>query len=182
MKNFAAACAILIAVASGLAGTRKVPPEEPFATIRIPDDWQIKEHPEIIEATPPDKTVFFLIAAGERNKVGEAIGETMRYMRNRDRIIVKSESRHDEDGKINAIPVHFVSWQGKNMSGDVDLKFTILILANGQSLVAAWDGSPSALKKHHSELDEILRSITKIESASGDEDRDRAKDSKTEKE
>ena len=180
MKNFAVACAVLIAVASGLANTRKVPPEEPFATIRIPDDWQIKEHPEIIEATPPDKTVCLLIAAVERNKAAETIGETMQYLRNRDRIVMKSESRHDEEGRINAIPAHFVSWQGKNKDGDMELKFTIVTLGKSQSLVAAYDGSLSALEKHHSELDEILKSIAKIESASGEGERD--KDSKTEKE
>jgi hypothetical protein len=171
----------LAAMSSAFADTQKIPKEEPFATIRVPDKWQIKEHPEALETVSPDGAIFFLIATVERNKIAETIGEEMRFMRNRDNILVKTESRHDEDGKINDIKAHFVSWQGKNKKGDVELKFAIIPLAKDQTFVAAYDGAPAAVKKYAAELDKMLHSITKIPGTE-EKDEPKAEESKAEKE
>jgi len=170
MKQFAIACCGFVAITSGFADTHKIPPEEPFATIRINDKWKVKPQGDAIEADSPDGSVVFLVASVERNKVAEAVGEAMRYLRNRGGgIAVKSESRHDETGKVNGNNAHFISWQAKKQNEGLEMKFAVVMLAPNASLIAAYDGSPAAIKKWKRDLDKMLESISRIESKNGGE-------------
>ena len=176
MKRFFVAWISLAMLASGLADTHKIPPDEPMATIWMPDKWQIQQRGDSIEASPPDASILFLVAPVEHNKVAEALGEAMRFFRNRDEgFFMKQESRHDENGKVNGKEAHFVSWQGKNRKGQIETKFVIVFLAPNKSLIAAYDGSPDASKKYQRDLDKMIQSISNVEDAS-------EKDQKTETE
>jgi hypothetical protein len=67
--------------ASALAGTYKVPRDEPLAALQIPDRWQTKEHGEMIETMSPDGRWRFLVTQPEPSKITESMGEVMRYLR-----------------------------------------------------------------------------------------------------
>jgi hypothetical protein len=158
MQKFAAIlCAAL--VTPSFATTHKVPPDEPIATVQIPENWRTKPLGENVEASSPDGGVSFLVTPVERKKVAESMGEVMRYLRNRDGITVSADSIKNEQGKLNGIETKTVSWQGKNKKGDVEIRFIILSLAENETLIAAYWGSPEAAKKHQAELNEMLRSI-----------------------
>ena len=170
MKRFLIASFGLTTIVSGFADTRKIPPEEPIATIRINEKWKTKQQGDAIEADSPDGAVMFVVASVEHNKVAEALGEAMQYLRNRGGgIAVKSESRHDENGKLNGHDTHFISWQAKKQNEDLEMNFAVVILAPNESLVAAYDGSPTALRKWKRDLDKMLASITRTDVTKGDE-------------
>jgi hypothetical protein len=160
MRKFMAfLCAVLVTPA--FSATHKVPADDPIATIQIPDKWQSKEVGEGVEATSPDDALHFLVIPVEANKIAESMGEAMRYLRNRDGITVKSDSLKQEQGKLHGMETRSVSWQGKDMKGDVKIRFTIVSIAEKQPLLVAYWGSPEAEKKHEAELNKILQSIKK---------------------
>ena len=160
MRKFIAfLCVVLVTPA--FSATHKVPADDPIATIQIPDKWQSKEVGEGVEATSPDGAVHLLVMPVEANKIAESMGEAMRYLRNRDGITVKSDSVKQEQGKLSGMETRNVSWQGKDMKGDVKIRFTIVSIAEKQPLLVACWGSPEAEKKHEAELNKILQSIKK---------------------
>jgi hypothetical protein len=158
-KFMALLCAVLVTPA--FSETHKVPADDPIATIQIPNKWQSKEVGEGVEANSPDGALHFLVLPVEANKIAESMGEAMRYLRNRDAITVKSESLKQEKGNLRGMETRNVSWQGKDMKGDVKIRFTIVSIAEKQPLLVAYWGSPEAEKKHESELNKILQSIKK---------------------
>ena len=89
------------------------------------------------------------------------MGEAMRYIRNSGGIVVRPESRKNEAGKINGTDVQHVTWQGKNKSGDVTIRFTAYSLNQDKPLVAVYWGSPAAEKKYWLDLKKMLESIRK---------------------
>ena len=160
LKFFIPICALLATQA--FSATHKVPEEEPLVTIEIPDEWQTKEVGESLQATAPDDPVHVLVVPPERNKLAEAMGEAMRYIRNTGSIVVKADSVKSEPGKLNDMDVRRLSWQGKDKNGDIKIQFTFVSLAPRKSvLVAVW-GSPNAEEKHEAKLKKILQSIKRV--------------------
>jgi hypothetical protein len=160
MLKFAISICVRLA-ASAFSATHKVPEDEPFVTIEIPDEWQTKEIGESVLATVPGDPVHVLIVPPERNKIAEAMGEAMRYIRSTDGIVVKADSIKNEPGKLNDMDVRKVFWNAKDKHGDVKIQFTIVSLAQRKSVLVACWGPPKARQKHESDLKKILQSIKK---------------------
>lgn len=151
----------LVCIVPAFAGTHKVPEDEPIATVDISDEWQIKQSGEAVEASSPDGALHFLVMPPEQNKVAETMGEAMRHIRNTGGIVVRSDSRKNETENINGFDVQHVTWQGKDKSGDVKIRFTVFSLSNDKPLVAVYWGSPAAERKYQTDLKKMLGSIRK---------------------
>jgi hypothetical protein len=149
-------------VAPAFAGTHKVPPDEPIVTVQVPDKWQTTERGEHIEAISPDGAVSFLVMPAEAKKINEAMGEAMRYLRNKGGITVSADSMKREKGQLNGMDVKHVSWQGKNQKGDVKIKFKIMSVPEGNPVIVVYWASPEAEKKYQKELNKMLQSITRV--------------------
>ena len=149
-------------VASAICGTHKLPADEPIARIDLPNQWKTNELGEGFESTSRDGAVRFLVFPVEGRKLAESMGEAMTYLRNKDGIFVQSESMRREQGKISGMSVTNVSWQGKDKKGDVKIRFIIVSLAKGKSLLAVYWSPPDAEKRHRSELEKILQSIKEV--------------------
>jgi hypothetical protein len=158
MQKLAAVLSVVLA-SSSFAATHKVPPDDPFATLQVPDKWAVKEIGEGIEATSPDAAVSFVVTPVEGTKVNESIGEVMRYLRNRDGITVTADSIKNEKGKLNGMETQNVSWQGKDKKGDVEIRFVIPTVREKKLLILAYWCSPQAEKKHEAELKKMLQSV-----------------------
>ena len=146
---------------STFGATHKIPPEEPIATVTIPDKWRSKELGEGMEASSADGALRVLVVPAEGTKVTETMGEAMRYLRSISGITVNADSLKNEPGKLNGMDVRQITWQGKDKNGDVKISFTILFIAEKKPLLVAYWGSPNAEKKHQAELKEMLKSIKK---------------------
>ena len=160
LLKFVISICVLLATPA-FSATHKLPNDEPYVTIEFPDEWQTKEIGESIMATAPGEPIHVLIVPPERNKVAEAMGEAMRYIRNTGGIVVKAESLKKEPGKLNDMEVQQFSWEGKDKNGDVKIQFTIVSLAQRKSVLVACWGPPKAEQKHEAELKKILQSIKK---------------------
>jgi hypothetical protein len=162
MVKFAIVVCLFLATPA-FSATHKLPEDEPIVTIKIPDEWQTKEVGESILATAPGDPVHVLIVPPEGNKIAEAMGEAMRYIRNTGGIVVKADSIKNEPGKINDMDVRHVSWDAKDKNGDVKIRITIVSLAQRKSVLVACWGSPKAEQKHEADLKKILQSIKKTD-------------------
>jgi hypothetical protein len=149
-------------LSSTFAGTHKVPPDKPIVTVQVPDKWKTTERGEHIEAVSPDGGVSFLVMPAEARKINEAMGEAMRYLRNRDGITVNGDSEKREEGKLNGMDVKNVSWQGKNQKGDIRISFKIMSVPERKPVIVAYWASPEAEKKYQKELNKMLQSIKRI--------------------
>ena len=149
-------------VAPAFGGKHKVPPDEPIVTVEVPDKWKTTERGEHIEAISPDSAVSILVMPAEAKKINEAMGEAMRYLRNKGGITVRSNSMKREDGQLNGMDVKNVSWLGKNEKGDVKINFKIMSVPEGKPVIVVYWASPDAEKKHQKELNKMLQSITRI--------------------
>jgi DNA polymerase I-like protein with 3'-5' exonuclease and polymerase domains len=149
-------------VAPTFAGTHKVPPDEPIVTVQVPDKWKTTERGEHIEAVSPDGAVSFLVMTAEAKKINEAMGEAMRYLRNKGGITVRADSVKHETGQLNGMDVKNISWQGKNQKGDVTINFKIMSVPEGKPVIVAYWASLEAEKKHQKELNKMMQSITRI--------------------
>jgi hypothetical protein len=147
--------------ASALAGTYKVPPDEPLAALQIPDKWQTREQGEMIETVSPDGAWRLLVTRPEPNKIAESMGEVMRYIRNTGGITVKAESLKRERRKLNGMDARCISWEAKDKNGDVEISFNVVSIAENKPLLVALWGSPAAEKKYRTESNKILKSIRK---------------------
>ena len=161
MRKFAALLCLFLA-GPAFGTTHKVPPEEPIATIQIPDKWQTKEIGEVVEATSPDGTIFLVAVPGESNKINESIGEVMRYLRSRGALVVDAKTLKQEHGKLNGMELRNVSWDAKDAKGPIMVRFAIVTLAEKEPLIVAYFASPEAEKKHKAALDKILKSVKKV--------------------
>ena len=148
-------------IVPAISATHKVPGDEPFASIAIPDKGQTKEVGEAVQATSPDGAVFLLVMPVEPGKIAEAMGEAMRYLRNQGGLTVKADTRKDEAGKLNGMDVQNISWQGKNSKGDVTIRFASVSVAENRPLLVAYWCSPEAERKHRNELKKMPQSIEK---------------------
>jgi tRNA U34 2-thiouridine synthase MnmA/TrmU len=163
MKKFLAGASLCVGLlAPVFAGTHKVPPGEPIVTVEVPDKWKTTERGEHIEAISPDGAVSFLVMPAEAKKINEAMGEAMRYLRNKDAITVRADSMQREAGQLNGMDVKNVSWLGKNQKGDVKINFKIMSIPEGKPVIVVYWASPDAEKKHQKELNKMLQSITRI--------------------
>jgi hypothetical protein len=152
-------CAGLLA--SALAGTYKVPRDEPLAAVQIPEGWKTKQHDELVETASPDGALRFLVLSPEAHKISESMGEVMRYIRNTGGITVKAESVKRELGELNGMEAQHISWEGKDKNGEVKIRFSIVSIAQNRILLVAFWGSPAAEKKYQAELTKMLKSVKK---------------------
>jgi len=129
--------------------------------MRVPDKWQVMERGETLEGNSPDRAMHFLVVRPEQNKANEAIGEVLRYVRNTGAIRIDGSSVKRESEELNGMKVHCVSWSGKDQAGEVKISFRLISVTEDQLFLIAFWGSPSAEKKHHLEVAEILSSIRK---------------------
>ena len=143
MRTFAVFL-LTVFVTPAFAATLKVPADDPIAVLQFPDKWQTKEVGEAVAATSPDGRLSLLVLPAEGTKVAESIGEAMRYLRNRDGIVVQSDSIKHEQAKLGGADVQKVSWRGKDRKGDVQIEFTIMTMAENKPLLVAHWVSPDA--------------------------------------
>jgi hypothetical protein len=155
----------LVFVTSGLARTFNVPPESPFATMRVPDEWEVTERGETFEGISPDHGMHFVVVRPEDKKASEAIGEVLRYVRNTGAIRLDGSSVKRGSDELNGMKVHRVSWSGKDQAGEVNITFRVISVTENQLLLIAFWGSPGAERKHQVEVAEIVSSVKKAHRA-----------------
>jgi hypothetical protein len=141
--------------------TFKLPDEDSFASITIPDDWKSKEIDAGVESQSPDDEVYFYVEATDAKGMDKSILEAVEYLSGQG-VTVDDKTMKQSEGKINGMEGIDVTWNGKDKEGDAIISLTILAASEEKVLLIAYWGSPDGTKKHDKVLGEILKSIKPI--------------------
>ena len=162
MKTISLALLVALALLTpSFAKTFKLPEEESFASITIPDDWKSKEIDSGVEAQSPDDEVYFYVEAMEAKAMDKAIMEAVEYLSGQG-VTVDDKTMKQTEGKVNGMEGIDVSWKGKDKEGDAEISLTILAANKDKVLLITYWGSPEGTKKHDKVLGTILNSIKPI--------------------
>lgn len=141
------------------AGTFRIPNDEAVAHIEIPDDWQTRQEEEFVEAATPDGAFHLMLLAPEGRKVGESIGEAVRYIRRNGNITIKPGSMKREISDFKGRQMIINTWDGYDSGQPMVLRTYVVPLADRESfLVMAW-GSPTGHEKYVKAVETVLKSI-----------------------
>ncbi len=156
--------ALLFALAlltPALAKTFKLPDEESFASITIPDDWKSKEIDSGVESQSADDEVYFYVEATDAKGMDKAIVEAVEYLSEQG-VTVDDKTMKQSEGKLNGMEGIDVTWNGKDKEGDAIISLMVLAANKEKVLLVAYWGSPDGTKKHDKVLGEIMKSLKPI--------------------
>ena len=161
MHQLALAAAVLCTLTlSGIAGSHKVPEEDPIATVTIPDSWKTDDIEDGIEVTSDDGEVYLAIEATDGDSVKEGMDEAIKYLKSKG-VTVNSDSVKQEEGKLGDMDVVDVSWDGKDEEGAAKISLTVISVTKTEGLLLIYWASPEGEKKHMEALSAIAKSIKK---------------------
>ena len=159
MKKLSLALLFALALLTPSFGkTFKVPDEESFASITIPDDWKSKEIDNGVESQSADDEVYFAVEATDAKGMDKAIEEAVKYLQGQG-VTVDDKTLKQSEGKINGMDGVDITWKGKDKEGDAIISLTILAAKKDKALLITYWASPEGTKKHSKELGAILNSV-----------------------
>ena len=162
MKIYSLALLLALALlAPAQAKTFKVPDEESFASITIPDSWKAKEIDKGVEAQSADDEVWFAVEATDAKGMDKTINEAVDFLKEQG-ITIDEKTQKQSEGKINGMEGVDITWNGKDKDGDAIISLTILAVTPEKVLLLTYWGSPDGTKKHSKEIGEILNSVKPI--------------------
>jgi hypothetical protein len=146
-------------ITTSFAVTVPVPNDESVATVEIPNDWRRQETGEFLELTTPDGVFHVLFLSPEGKKVGESIGEAIRYIRRDGAITVKPGSLKRDTSKFRGRDMSMLSWQGDARNQPIDIRcYVIPITTSDTFLAVAW-GSTEAHQQYGAPFRRLLDSL-----------------------
>jgi len=162
MKIYSLALLLALALLTpAQAKTFKVPDEESFASITIPDSWKSKEIDKGVEAQSADDEVYFAVEATDAKGLDKTIVEAVEYLSEQG-VTVDDKTMKQSEGKINGMEGVDITWNGKDKEGDAVISLTVLEVTKDKALLITYWGSPDGTKKHSKEIGEILNSVKPI--------------------
>lgn len=162
MKKLSIALLLALAlVAPSYGKTFKLPDEDSFASITIPDDWKSKEIDSGVESQSGDGEVYFYVEATDAKGVGKQIEEAVKYLQEQG-VTVDEKSMKQSEGKINGMDVAEVDWKGKDKEGDAEISLSIVEITKEKGLLVVYWASPEGTKKHIKALGEIANSVKAV--------------------
>jgi hypothetical protein len=159
MKKLSLALLFALALLTpAFAKTFKIPGEESFASITIPDDWNSKEIDKGVESQSADNEVYFAVEATDAKGMDKSIEEAVKYLQEQG-VTVDEKSMKQSEGKVNGMEGVDITWNGKDKEGDAIISLTILAAKKDKALLITYWASPEGTKKHSKELGAILNSV-----------------------
>ena len=145
---------------SALAGTYKIPAEDPVTTVTLPDDWKTDEIDDGIEATSSDGEVYLAIEETDGDSIKASLDEAMKYLKSKG-VTVTESSLKQQEGKIGEMDVVDISWDGKDEDGPAKISLTVVAVTKTEGLLLIYWASPEGEKKNMQALGAIAKSIKK---------------------
>ena len=142
-----------------LAGTYKIPEEDPIVTVKVSDKWKTQEHEEFLETVSPDGNANALVLPVEGNKVAECMSEAIRHIRLRGGVMVKTKSIKQETAKLNERDVPTVSWDATDHGRPMKIRCYVFTGRDQRRVIIMTWGAGEIEKKNAAELTRMLETI-----------------------
>jgi hypothetical protein len=162
MKKLSLAALFALALLTpAFAKTFKVPDEDSFASITIPDDWKSKEIDKGVESQSKDDQVYFAVEASDAKGLDKTIEDAIDFLKEQG-VTIDTKTQKQSEGKINGMDGVDLTWNGKDKEGDAIISLTILAVRKDKALLITYWASPEGTKSHAKELGEIISSVKGI--------------------
>lgn len=163
MKKLLLTTALIISslAVSAVAGTHKLPKEEPAASITFPDSWTVEATDESINANSDDNEIYINVEIHDAESIEGAIEETFGYLK-KNKVSVNKDSEKKSEFEANGMQVVDFSWDGEDKDGPCKISVTIAGVSDEKALVFLYWATPDGEKKHEKELGEIAASIKPV--------------------
>ena len=161
MKKFILVALVALALAlPSFAGVRKVPKDNPVATVTAPDSWKAEDYDEGVELTSDDGEVYIAVEATETKAVSKSMEEAVAFL-NKKGVTVDDKTVKTQEGKIGANDSVSISWDGKDEDGPARVELMVLDLGGGKGVLLIYWASPDGEKKHQKDISAIAGSVKK---------------------
>ncbi|HJT81053.1 MAG TPA: hypothetical protein VJ719_07645, partial [Chthoniobacterales bacterium] len=131
----------------------------PIVTVRVSDKWKTQQHGEFIETVSPDGTIHALLLPVEGNKVTEATGEAMRYIRRRGGIMVKAETIKQDQARLKKKKIPMLSWDATEHGHPIKIRCHVFSADDGRRAICMTWGLITAEDKNAKELRRLLDNV-----------------------
>jgi len=162
MKSYSLALFLALALLPPAFGkTFKVPDEESFASITIPDAWKAKEIDKGVEAQSPDGEVWFAVEGTDAKGLDKTIEEAVDFLKEKG-VTVDLTTQKQSSSKLNGMDTTELDWKGTDKDGAAEISLSVIAINSDHALLVTYWASPEGTKKHISDLGDIVNSIKAI--------------------
>ena len=138
MKTISLAVLFALALLTpAFAKTFKLPDEESFASITIPDDWKSKEIDKGVESQSPDDEVYFAVEATDAKGIEKTIEEAVDYLKEQG-VTVDLKTQKQTEGKINGMDAIDLEWKGTDKEGAAEISLSVIAVRTDKALVVTY--------------------------------------------
>lgn len=149
------------AMQSASAKSHLVPEKAPVAVVTIPDDWEVTEIAQGIEALSDDETVYVAFEVTELKDVSTAIADAIVWLKSKD-VVIDRATQEQKDFEINGLSGVQVKWEGKDEDGPTQVSLTVLPVTDTRGVILTYWGSAEGAKANIKDLTSIITSLKGI--------------------
>jgi hypothetical protein len=159
-RLFIAAFAILLATPV-LAGTYRIPEDNPIATVVVPDKgWSADKIARGIEVSDDDDEVYLSVEAIDGHDATSTAASALVFLE-RQGVKVDATTKVEKEGKVGEFAAYDIGWKGTDKDGDVLIHLLIVTVTPARGVLFTYYASPEGDKEHEAALTAILKSLRK---------------------
>jgi hypothetical protein len=125
MLRSVAAALLMLIPAAAFAQTFPIPPEDPVATISIPENWGPKPYEGGVEATSPDGKVYIAVEMVEADDVKDAVKEGIEWF-DKQGVELDADSMKTTETKEAGVASFEMTFAGKDKDGPTAVSMTLV--------------------------------------------------------
>jgi hypothetical protein len=125
MQPLHAVLALGLFAGAANAKTFPVPPDDPIATISLPDAWGPNVYDGGVEATSPDGTTYIAVEEVAAEDVRSAVEEGIKFFA-KSGVEIDAQNKTMRKIKLNGLAAYDVSLSGTDKDGPADVSLTLV--------------------------------------------------------
>lgn len=162
MKSVVAALSLALIVFASpnpvAAKSYTVPDKDPVAVVTIPDDWDVTEIAQGVEALSEDETVYVAFEVTALKDVSTAIADAIVWLKSKD-VIIDRATQDQKPIEINGLSGIQVKWDGKDDDGPTQVSLTVFPVTETRGIILTYWGSADGAKANIKDLTTIITSL-----------------------
>ena len=154
-----ALAALLMMPVGAFAKTFPIPPDDPIATISIPEKWEPQPYEGGVEATSPDGAVYVAVEMVRASDVESATTEGIEWFGEQG-VKIDLNSVKTQEMKLNGLDAFDIEMAGEDSKDATEAGLTLVATnAQGKFLMVYFWGSDKAQQDNIDDLKSIAQSL-----------------------
>lgn len=155
--------ALAMLASNALAGTIKLPTEEPVVSVTVPDSWKPEDTDQGFYCESPDQAATVIFEVSPADKIKELIDANVDWLVKEQKVVIDKSSEKKSETEAAGIKWSILTWDGKDEEfGPSTISLAFGDVGNGQILMITYWVTKKGEKTHETELDAIFDSVKKL--------------------